>query len=430
MSPVGTLQPHPGWEAAKRVADAVLYEGYLLYPYRASSSKNQVRWQFGVLAPRAWTEDGGSESWTSRTECLVVVGAGARLDVRVRFLHLQARQVEAAEPGASPAGEGGGPGAGPALFRPVESLDVDGRAVTTWDEGVEVELDRLGLDLDALLGGDGTAVPLEVAAGSAEEPLVDREGRLVGRIVRERWALAGRLRISADPTGTEVGGLPLARLRLDVENLTPWTSAGGGERDEALRRSMVGAHLLVGVSGGRFLSLTDPPPSAAAAAASCQNLRTWPVLAGPEGDDDVVLSSPIILGDHPEVAPESQSELCDATEIDEILTLRIMTMTDEEKAEARSTDERARQIVDQADTLSPELLARLHGAIRSLRPVGARAGAAGADPVGPTMSGAVGPPGDGGASVGPPRPDTSPTPDDGRARPGGAGVDPRLDPWA
>ena len=37
--------------AARQVADAVLYEGYLLYPSRATSSKNQIRWQFGVLGP-------------------------------------------------------------------------------------------------------------------------------------------------------------------------------------------------------------------------------------------------------------------------------------------------------------------------------------------------------------------------------------------
>ena len=35
------------WDRARAIADAVLYEGYLLYPYRASSSKNRSRWQFG-----------------------------------------------------------------------------------------------------------------------------------------------------------------------------------------------------------------------------------------------------------------------------------------------------------------------------------------------------------------------------------------------
>jgi hypothetical protein len=100
--------------------------------------------------------------------------------------------------------------------------------------------------------------------------------------------------------------------------------------------------------------------------AGCQNLHTWPVLIG----TDTMLSSPIILYDQPEIAPESTADLCDATEIDEMLVLRTMTLTDEEKREARATDERAAGIIDHADTIPPELFERLHGAIRSVRPVG------------------------------------------------------------
>ena len=42
------------FDRARKIADAVLYEGYLLYPYRASAAKNRVRWQWGVLAPASW----------------------------------------------------------------------------------------------------------------------------------------------------------------------------------------------------------------------------------------------------------------------------------------------------------------------------------------------------------------------------------------
>ncbi len=80
-----------------------------------------------------------------------------------------------------------------------------------------------------------------------------------------------------------------------------------------------------------------------------------------------MLSSPIILYDHPEVAPESQGDLFDATEIDEILALRVLTLTDDEKDEARRTDARAAAIVDRIDAMSPEVWARLHGAMRPLR---------------------------------------------------------------
>ena len=54
----------------------------------------------------------------------------------------------------------------------------------------------------------------------------------------------------------------------------------------------------------------------------------------------------------------------DSTEIDEILTLRVMTMTDEEKAQARATDPLAAQIIDRCDAMSPEAMQRLHGVLR------------------------------------------------------------------
>jgi hydrogenase maturation protease len=64
------------------------------------------------------------------------------------------------------------------------------------------------------------------------------------------------------------------------------------------------------------------------------------VLVGKEGTADSILSSPIILYDYPKVAPESPGDLFDATEIDEILTLRILALTDEEKREMAAIDSR------------------------------------------------------------------------------------------
>ena len=109
-----------------------------------------------------------------------------------------------------------------------------------------------------------------------------------------------------------------------------------------MRRSLVAVHTLLAMDNGSFISLLDPPASAQAAVAECVSDGTFPVLIGDEGSSDVMLSSPIILYDHPAVAPESAGDLCDATEIDEILALRVMTLTDDEKAEARGTDRAGR----------------------------------------------------------------------------------------
>jgi hypothetical protein len=148
-----------------------------------------------------------------------------------------------------------------------------------------------------------------------------------------------------------------------LENLTDCEP--GLPRDQAVRRSLVGAHLLIGAAGGTFLSLADPPEWAHAFAEGCVNEHTWPVLLG-----HVVLSSPIIVADNATIAPESQGDMFDGTEIDEILSLRTIALTDEEKAEARATDPRAAAIMDRLDSMPAEVWERLHGAIRSLRPVG------------------------------------------------------------
>ena len=117
------------FEQAQKVADAVLYEGYLLYPYRASAMKNQIRWQFGVVMPRDYSEGGDSEPWAMQTECLVEPSDAPALDLRLRFLQVQARIVEKAV------------NAEQGIFWPMEAFEVDGRQFVSWDEGVKRELD-------------------------------------------------------------------------------------------------------------------------------------------------------------------------------------------------------------------------------------------------------------------------------------------------
>jgi hypothetical protein len=112
--------------------------------------------------------------------------------------------------------------------------------------------------------------------------------------------------------------------------------------------------------------LLDPPEWAKSAVEVCVNERVWPVLVG-EREHEVVLCSPIILYDHPEISLESPGDLYDALEIDEILSLRTMTLTDEEKRQARATDPRAAAIIDRVDSMPTEMIDRLHGAVRHLR---------------------------------------------------------------
>ncbi len=341
---------------AQRIADAVLYEGYLLYPYRASSSKNRVRFQFGVVAPEPVSRRDPSEHWSQQTELLVTAdpSAEARLTIRIRFLQLQARAVEAADPAA------------PTGFRPIDLLMVGQDELIPWEEAVEGLVDVADVGLGDLLaaGPDGRIVPFSIGGARDVEHVHGSSDGIDGRIVRTRWPIDGRIVLVATDAGDD-----LIRVRVRVENLTADDAVAGPAttRDLGLRHSLLGCHTLLAVDGGAFVSQTDPPAAARAAAETCENVKTWPVLVGQEGDTSLVLSSPIILSDHPAVAPESPRDLFDGAEIDEILTLRIMTLSDEEKRAARATDPRARAIIDAADDMPPEILDRLHGAIRYLR---------------------------------------------------------------
>jgi hypothetical protein len=342
--------PFPAFELARKVADAVLYEGYLLYPYRASAAKNQARWQFGVLMPRRWSEHGPDEPWATQTECLLEPEEATTVRVLVRFLHVQAKSVEAVDVEAG-------------TFHEVPALPVDGSELVPWDEATEQEV-AVEAPLRRLLAGE-LATPFERPGGRRVEPVHSAAGRLAGRTVRCRWPVMGTVRLSAERLEGPYG---LVRLRLVVENASAWHDPRA-DRAVALRHSLVAAHSLLGVDQGVFLSLLDPPEWAKPAAETCQNLRTWPVLIGEEGRRDAMLSSPIILYDHPTIAPESPGDLFDSTEIDEILTLRTMALTEDEKREARATDERAAAIIDRVDSMPPELLERLHGAVRYLKGV-------------------------------------------------------------
>jgi hypothetical protein len=329
---------------ARGVADAVLYEGYLLYPYRAGSGKNQSRWQFGVLGPPGAAGAGTGEDPALATQCLVRPLDGAaepELTVHLRFLQLQRRATQRV-------GEND-------RFEDVSELAVGRRRWLSWDEAVDREL---VLGPWSLSAPAATRVEQIVVPGGEEvEPVRDDAGTTVGRLVRSRSPLQARLTVRADHPSEAPH---LVRLTVRVEN------TGGTALDKvaAIAGSFLGAHLLLGVTDGEFVSMTDPATDAADAAARCEQHRCWPVLAGPDGDSTVLLVSPIILYDHPELAPQSAGALFDSTEIDEILTLRVMTLTEEEKAAARATDPRAAEIIDRCDAMSPEAMQQLHGVLR------------------------------------------------------------------
>jgi hydrogenase maturation protease len=345
--------------AVEQIAKAVLYEGYMLYPYRPSSVKNQQRWNFGVLCPQSYSAmQNGTEAWTMQTECLIEGSSMTGLEIRVRFLQLVARSVGELIAPVNDLVSGEIP-----PFRPVEKLTLNGRVYRPWQEAVEREISLPVYNVEALgyrMLPDAFSFPAE----KHFEYLRDSSGLIAGVIVRERQALCGAVEILGEKVADGV-----FKVSVRIRNTTPFEAASDSSRDEALLRSLASTHTVLGVQDGRFVSIIAPPESCSELAASCKNVGTFPVLVGEEGQCDTLLSSPIILYDYPQIAPESAGDLFDGTEIDEILSLRIMTLTDDEKLEMSQSDERARAMLERTETMPVEQLMKLHGVLRGLRPL-------------------------------------------------------------
>ncbi len=316
-----------GVEHVRRIARAVLYEGYLLWPYRESSLKNRHRWTIGGVHP-----EGCGDRSRIRTECLVEADPGATVAVSVRFLHVVAR------------------------------IGAAGRGEEAREREVHVP--------DLTLGGDPALARIDLAAGeerAAGEQGAAREARTAGEeraaeVVRRWEALCGHVEVRAERLGPR-----LFRVTADVANTTPWPP--GGTREETTARTFVSAHVVLHAPDGRFVSQTDPPPDLREHAEACRNDGLWPVLAGE--DLHTVLSAPIILYDQPQIAPESPGDLFDATEIDQLLTLCVLALSDGEREEIRAGDPRAREILDRCTALTQEELMRLSGTWRGGGPAAA-----------------------------------------------------------
>jgi hypothetical protein len=299
----------------------------VLWPYRRSAIKNQQRFTWGGVYPRGWPEGPAR----LHTECLLRAESPAA-EVTVRFLHVIDRAAVDAD------------------GMPVDELVVDGERHLSWEEAVEREV-TFGLS------GGG---PIEIRPGSEREEVAGDAGS-GGALVRGWGPLRGTVSTSAKRLDTE-----LHRIRVEVANDVEWD---GGGRARTLKGTLCSTHVVLHSPSGRFLSLTDPPPDAAEHARECDNDGLWPVLVGEHGDSSTVLASPIILEDYPRVAPESPGDLFDGSEIDQLLTLNILALTDDEKDEMRATDPRAREILDRTEDLDGDELMRLHGALRDMRQV-------------------------------------------------------------
>ena len=304
-------------DPVRLIADAVLYEGYVVWPYTRPAANSQQRFTWGGVYPRGWPEDRSKLV----VQCLVEGAEEPVVDVRARFLHMVRRQVHDAS------GEA------------VDELTVGGERHLSGEEAIEREV----------VAGDG---PFTIGAGQHEEQLAGGAGTLV----RTWQPLAGVLSVV-----TRELRPGLRRLTVRVANTAAWD---GAPREAALRRTLCSTHAVLRVSKGAFVSLADPPAELARAAADCRHEGLWPVLVGQLGERHTVLASPLILDDYPQIACERPGELFDGGEIDGLLVLSMLALTDEQKAEMRAGDPRSREILKRTEALTAQQRMALQGTVR------------------------------------------------------------------
>ncbi|KAB1142386.1 hypothetical protein F7R91_29525 [Streptomyces luteolifulvus] len=315
----------------EKITRTCLYEGYLLWPYRRSALKNAKRWTFGGVFPAACADALGEPA--AMTTRVLHEGPADDLTVRVRFLQVVNRTVTQ-------------------YGRPVDALTVGGERYVSWQEVTEREV--------VLTGAAGRAA-VDLPEGTDTEELPGGDACLV----REWQRLTGTVEVTAEPVADGV-----RRLTVRISNSTACPVPDPGTRhtrEEAASYAFVSTHTVLHSDRGRFVSLLDPPASLRDHAAACRNEGTWPVLVGTDQGDGrarTVLSSPVTLYDFPRVAPESPGDLFDGTEIDQLLVLSVLSLTEEERAEARASDPRAREILDRCAGLGTDDLMALHGTIR------------------------------------------------------------------
>jgi hypothetical protein len=303
-----------------KIVNVVLYEGYILYPYRASSKKNQrERFTFGRIYPRNYSDaQNGREPCLLQTECLICnESRDASLEVTVRFLQPLARET-------------------------------DGQ---TWLEALErkVKLPAISLNQPTKKERDFVFADAESSEGATK---------------RRNHMVRGRIEVA-----TSIVDPAVAKVCVRVFNETPMAAEEIEDQNEVLMRTFASTHTSLHAPGGKFISLLEPDPQYVDLAEECRNIGTWPVLVGEKekGERDAMLSSPIILYDYPQIAAESSGDLFDNTEIDEILTLRVQTLSEREKLEMRRIDEHARKILERTESITPEQFLTMHGAMREVK---------------------------------------------------------------
>lgn len=325
----------------EKITATVLYEGYSLFPYHRSAIKNQKPIPIGVIYPGDYHKYSGHASACMQTECIAIGNASSSLHISLRFLSL--KPVTIFEKNID--GD----------FERVAELTIGDRLYQTGWQTIERNIDTEELLIYELCKSP-KIVSFTFIEESGEEILYDGYGKAAGKKSFLISETNGSVTIFASQIAGEKKGF---KLQIIVKNETPVAGADKLSREDISVQSFLSTNTILSLQQGEFISQQNPPKEWGEEAEKCTNINTWPILI--DKQNSTILSSPIILYDHPVINPKSKVDLFDSLEIEEALMLHFAAMSDDEKKRIAESDEKLESMLKKVGDLTPESMLNLHG---------------------------------------------------------------------
>lgn len=335
----------------ERITKTVLYEGYSLYPYYRSSAKNSKPVPFGAVYPKQFVKYNPDVHSTTQTQCIIEGTDDTEVKITVRFLQLRNRQLLKIDHNEY----------GPGQFRSTDSLQEGDKTYHSGWEGVEREL-NLGTHTISTIVDNKLGKDIAFESEKANDIIYGEDGIVAGNVIITQSEINGNITVSAEPVGDNKNGY---KIMVQISNTTSVDNPKKLSRNDSYKLSFLSTHTILKTGQGAFISQTDPEPDWEELINNCENINSWPILV--EKDHKTMLSSPIVLYDYPEIAPESMGDMFDGTEIEEALVLHMATMPEEEKQKIDKGDPKMKAMMERVESVTPEEIMSLHGGFKEVK---------------------------------------------------------------
>jgi len=333
----------------EKLARTLLYEGYSLYPYYRSATKNQKPIPFGVIFPKEYNAYNEHSHSHIQSQSIILGNSDLTVSLNVRFLHVKQTELFKKNNNSEE-------------FNAVFEMEVDGKTYQPGSLTIERNIQTEWLRLNDLTK-EGKAIPFSFESYNEGEMIFNEEKEIVAKKITSISEISGVVQIQAQRLRDIENSF---RLTVTVTNITPVANASLRTRDEALLQSFLSTHIILQTPEGEFISHQDTPAKWQVAMATCNNVNTWPILI--DKNNTTLLSSPIILYDYPEINPVSSGDLFDSTEIEEALLLHVNLLSDEETKRIGGNDEKLRAMLNKVSSLTPEDLNVYHSMMKDITP--------------------------------------------------------------